>query len=126
MNLINVLKIGAAAAALIFAYWIGVQNGRDSEELKNARSQISVLSTTIEEFKTKQTSDAVAMAELRVAESRARDELDRMRQQLADIERMSKTNADQERNRCLRLAIRGRELLDRANGAIKFCAENHK
>lgn len=126
MNLINVLKIGAAAAALIFAYWIGVQNGRDSEELKNARSQISVLSTTIEEFKTKQTSDAVAMAELRVAESRARDELDRMRQQLADIERMSKTNADRQRNRCLRLAIRGRELLDRANGAIKFCAENHK
>ena len=115
MNLINVLKIGAAAAALIFTYWIGVQNGRDSEELKNARSQISVLSTTIEEFKTKQTSDAVAMAELRVAESASRNELDRMRQQLADIERMSKTNADQERNRCLRLAIRGRELLDRAN-----------
>ena len=126
MNLINVLKIGAAAAALIFTYWIGVQNGRDSEELKNARSQISVLSTTIEEFKTKQTSDAVAMAELRVAESASRNELDRMRQQLADIERMSKTNADQERNRCLRLEIRGRELLDRANGAIKFCAENHK
>ncbi len=126
MNLINVLKIGAAAAALIVTYWIGVQNGRDSEELKNARSQISVLSTTIEEFKTKQTSDAVAMAELRVAESASRNELDRMRQQLADIERMSKTNADQERNRCLRLAIRGRELLDRANGAIKFCAENHK
>ena len=126
MNLINVLKIGAAAAALIFTYWIGVQNGRDSEELKNARSQISVLSTTIEEFKTKQTSDAVAMAELRVAESASRNELDRMRQQLADIERMYKTNADQERNRCLRLAIRGRELLDRANGAIKFCAENHK
>lgn len=126
MNLINVLKIGAAAAALIFTYWIGVQNGRDSEELKNARSQISVLSTTIEEFKTKQTSDAVAMAELRIAESASRNELDRMRQQLADIERMSKTNADQERNRCLRLAIRGRELLDRANGAIKFCAENHK
>ncbi|WP_289168583.1 hypothetical protein, partial [uncultured Parasutterella sp.] len=72
------------------------------------------------------TSDAVAMAELRVAESASRNELDRMRQQLADIERMSKTNADQERNRCLRLAIRGRELLDRANGAIKFCAENHK
>lgn len=126
MNLINVLKIGAAAAALIFTYWIGVQNGRDSEELKNARSQISVLSTTIEEFKTKQTSDAVAMAELRVAESASRNELDRMRQQLADIERMSKTNADQERNRCLRLAIRGRELLDRANGAIKFCEQNHK
>lgn len=126
MNLINVLKIGAAAAALIFTYWIGVQNGRDSEELKNARSQISVLSTTIEEFKTKQTSDAVAMAELRVAESASRNELDRMRQQLADIERMSKTNADRQRNRCLRLAVEGRELLDQAQRAIRFCAENHQ
>ena len=126
MNLINVLKIGAAASALIVTYWIGVQNGRDSEELKNARSQISVLSTTIEEFKTKQTSDAVAMAELRVAESASRNELDRMRQQLADIERMSKTNADRERNRCLRLAVEGRELLDQAQRAIRFCAENHQ
>ncbi|WP_304468611.1 hypothetical protein [uncultured Parasutterella sp.] len=126
MNLINVLKIGAAAAALIFTYWIGVQNGRDSEELKNARSQISVLSTTIEEFKTKQTSDAVAMAELRVAESASRNELDRMHNQLAAIERMSKTNADRERNRCLRLATEGKELLDRAEQAIKFCEQNHK
>lgn len=126
MNLINALKIGAAAAALIVTYWIGVQNGRDSEELKNARSQISVLSTTIEEFKTKQTSDAVAMAELRVAESASRNELDRMRQQLADIERMSKTNADRQRNRCLRLAVEGRELLDQAQRAIRFCAENHQ
>lgn len=126
MNLINVLKIGAASAALIFTYWIGVQNGRDSEELRSARAQISALNAALEEHKAKQTSDAVALVELRIAESRARDELDRMRQQLASIERMSKTNADQERNRCLRLAIRGRELLDRANGAIKFCAENHK
>ena len=126
MNLINVLKIGAAAAALIFTYWIGVQNGRDSEELKNARSQISVLSTTIEEFKTKQTSDAVAMAELRVAESASRNELDRMHNQLAAIERMSKTDADRERNRCLKLAIRSKELLDRAEQAIRFCEKNHK
>ncbi|WP_251569528.1 hypothetical protein [Parasutterella muris] len=126
MNLINVLKIGAAAAALIFAYWIGVQNGRDSEELKNARAQISALNAAIEKFKTKQTSDAVAMAELRVAESASRNELDRMRQQLADIERMSKTNADRQRNRCLRLATEGKELLDQAQRAIKFCAENHQ
>lgn len=122
----NVLKIGAAAAALIFAYWIGVQNGRDSEELRSARAQISALNAALEEHKARQANDAVSLADLRVAESRARDELNRMRQQLASIERMSKTNADQERNRCLRLAIRGRELLDRANGAIKFCEQNHK
>ena len=126
MNLIHVLKIGAAAAALIFAYWIGVQNGRDSEELRSARAQISALNAALEEHKARQANDAVSLADLRVAESRARDELNRMRQQLASIERMSKTNADQERNRCLRLAIRGRELLDRANGAIKFCEQNHK
>lgn len=126
MNLINVLKIGAAAAALIFTYWIGVQNGRDSEELRSARTQISALTAALEEHKAKQTSDALALSELRVAESASRNELDRMRNQLADVERMSKTNADRERNRCLRLAIRGRELLDQAQRAIRFCAENHQ
>lgn len=126
MNLINLLKIGVAAAALVCAYWIGVQDGRDSEELKNARAQISALNAALQDFKARQTSDAVALAELRVAESTSRNELDRMRQQLADIERMSKTNADRDRNRCLRLAVEGRELLDRAEQAIKFCAENHR
>ena len=126
MNLINVLKIGAAAAALIVTYWIGVQNGRDSEELNNARTQISALTAALEEHKAKQTCDAVSMAELRIAESRARDEYEWMRGQLADIERRSKNNADRERNRCLRLAVEGRELLGRAEQAIKFCAENHR
>ena len=126
MNLINVLKIGAAATALIFTYWIGVQNGRDSEELRSARTQISVLTAALEEHKAKQTSDALALSELRVAESASRNELDRMRNQLADVERMSKTNADRERNRCLRLAVEGRELLDQAQRAIRFCAENHR
>lgn len=104
----------------------GYHFGQNSEELKNARTQISELERTIKEFKVKQTSDAVALSELRIAESASRDELDRMRSQLADIERMSKTNADRERNRCLRLATEGKELLDRADRAIKFCAENHK
>ena len=126
MNLINVLKIGAAAAALIFTYWIGVQNGRDSEELRSARTQISALTAALEEHKAKQTRDAVALANLRIDESRARDELERMRGQYAAIERVSKTNADRERNRCLRLALEGRELLDRAQAAIKFCEQNHK
>lgn len=108
------------------SYLFGQHQGRNSEELKNARAQISVLTAALEEHKAKQTSDAVALAELRVAESHARDESERMRLQLADIERMSKTNADRERNRCLRLAVEGRELLDRAQAAIKFCSENHK
>lgn len=104
----------------------GYHFGQNSEELKNARTQISALERTIEGFKVKQTSDAVALSELRLAESASRDELDRMRSQLADIERMSKTNTDRERNRCLRLAVRYKEVVERADRAIKFCAENHK
>lgn len=104
----------------------GYHFGQNSEELKNARTQISALERTIETYKTKQTSDAVALSELRVAESASRNELDRMRGQLAEIERLSKTNTDHERNRCLRLAVRYKEVVDRADRAIKFCAENHK
>ena len=126
MNLINVLKIGVACAALIFSYWMGVQQGRESEELKNARLEIQVLKSTIQGFRLKQTNDAVALSELRIAESAHRNELSRMRSQLADIERMSKTNTDRERNRCLRLAVRYKEVINRADRAIKFCAENHK
>lgn len=126
MNLINVLKIGVACAALVFSYWIGVQQGRESEELKNARLEIQVLKSTIQGFRLKQTNDAVALSELRISESAHRNELDRMRNQLAEIERLSKTNADRERNRCLRVAVRYKEAVDRADRAIKFCAENHK
>lgn len=126
MNLINVLKIGVACAALVFSYWIGVQQGRESEELKNARLELQVLKSTIQGFRLKQTNDAVALSELRIAESAHRNELSRMRSQLAEIERLSKTNADRERNRCLRVAVRYKEAVDRADRAIKFCEENHR
>lgn len=121
-----VLKIIGALLVVVSAYFYGFHQGQNKEELKNARTQISALERTIEEFKVKQTSDAVALSELRIAESASRDELDRMRGQLADIERLSKTNADRERNRCLSLAVRYKEAVDRADRAIKFCAENHK
>lgn len=121
-----VLKIIGALLVVVSAYFYGFHQGQNKEELKNARAQISTLERTIEEFKVKQTSDAVALSELRLAESASRDELDRMRRQLAEIERLSKTNADRERNRCLRLAVRYKEVVDRADRAIKFCAKNHK
>lgn len=121
-----VLRIIAIVLVVVSAYFYGYHQGQNSEELKNARTQISALEGTIEEFKVKQTSDAVALSELRLAESASRGELDRMRSQLADIERLSKTNADRERNRCLRLAVRYKEVVERADRAIKFCAENHK
>lgn len=121
-----VLKIIGALLVVVSAYFYGFHQGQNKEELKNARAQISAHERTIEEFKAKQTSDAVALSELRIAESASRDELDRMRSQLADIERMSKTNADRQRNRCLSLAVSYKEAVDRADRAIKFCAENHK
>lgn len=126
MNLINLIKIGAAAAALFFSYWIGVQDGRDSEELKNARSEIIQLRGQLGEVQSKHQDDAIALADLRVAESRSRDDAEWMRQQLSEIERAAKTDSDRRYNRCLRLAAKGKELLDRAEIAIKFCAENHK
>ena len=126
MNLINVLKIGVACAALVFAYWVGVQDGHDSEELKNARSEIIQLRGQLVDAQTKHKSDALALADLRVAESRSRDDAEWMRQQLSEIERTAKTDADRRYNRCLRLAAEGKELLDRAESAIKFCEENHR
>ncbi len=121
-----VLKIIGALLVVVSAYFYGFHQGQNSEELKNARAQITTLERTIETYKTQQTSDAVALSELRLAESASRDELDRMRHQLAEIDRLSKTNTDRERNRCLRLAVRYKEVVDRADRAIKFCAENHK
>lgn len=126
LNFFSLIKAGAVIAALIFAYFLGLSNGKNSEELKHANLEISALNATIKEFKTKQTSDAVALAQLRVAESASRNELDRMRQQLSEIDRKAKTDADRQRNRCLRLAIEGKELLEEASRAIKFCAENHR
>lgn len=126
LNFFTLIKVGAAVAALIFVYWLGLSQGKESEELKHAKLEISELQRTIQEFKTKQTSDAVALAQLRIDESASRSKLDRMRNQLSAIERRAKNDADRERNRCLRLAIEGKELLDRADRAIKFCAENHR
>lgn len=126
MNVLTLVKIGGGVAIVIAAYFFGYSHGQNEEELNNARTEISALNSALADLKAKQTADAVAMADLRIAESASRNELDRMRRQLADIERMSKTHADRERNRCLRLAIEGRELLERAEQAIKFCAENHQ
>ena len=119
-------KIIFLTLVVVSAYFYGFHQGQNKEELKNARTQISALERTIEEFKVKQTSDAVALSELRIAESAHRNELSRMRSQLAEIERLSKTNADRERNRCLRVAVRYKEAVDRAESAIKFCEENHR
>lgn len=119
----NFLFIGIA---IFFAYMYGFHQGQSSEELKNARSKITVLERTIQEFKNKQTSDALALAELRIAESNSRNELDRMRSQLSELERKARSDADRQRNRCLSFGIRCQESLERAARAVKYCAENHR
>ena len=121
-----VAKVIGALLVVVSAYFYGYHQGQNTEELNHARTQITTLERAIEEHKAKQANDAVALANLRIAESRARDEYEWMRSQLADIERASKTNTDRQRNRCLRLAVEGRELLGRAEQAIKFCEQNHK
>lgn len=126
VGMVNLIKSGAVIAALIFVYFLGLSNGKNSEELKNARAEISTLTRTIQEFKTKQTSDAAAMAQLRIDESNSRNELDRMRGQLSELERRAKTDADRQRNRCLSFGVRCQEALERAAGAVKYCAENHR
>ena len=126
MDLIRFLKIGGCAVALLTAFLFGFSQGQNKKELESAKSEIIQLEKTILELESRKTADAVALAELRAAESNSRNELDRMRGQIAAIERMSKTDADRERNRCLRLAVEGRELLDQAQRAIKFCEQNHK
>ena len=103
MNLINLIKFGAAAVALLFAYWIGVQDGRDSEELKNARAQIVQLSETVKTYEAHYKNQAIAMAELRVSESAARADSDRLRSRIANLEKGARTATDRDTVRCLEL-----------------------
>lgn len=121
MNLINVLKIGVACAALVFSYWIGVQQGRESEELKNARLEIQVLKSTIQRYETKQKEQTIALAELRVSESAARADSDRMRDRIASLEKRTKTAQARDTVRCLELGAECRELLQQARGALNYC-----
>lgn len=105
----------------------GYHFGQNSEELKNARTQISALERTIEEFKVKQTGDAVALSELRLAESAHRNELSRMRDQLSELERRAAKNPSA--GKCLefqRLAVEKEELLREAEVGLEFCYKHHR
>lgn len=121
MNLINLIKFGAAAVALLFAYWVGVQDGHDSEELKNARAQIVQLTETVKTYETHYKNQAIAMAELRVSESAARADSDRLRSRIAKLEKGARTAADRDTVRCLELGEECRRLLQEARGAINYC-----
>lgn len=121
MNPLSILKLGAGALVVIGAYFFGLSHGHDSEQLKLAQSQVSQLTDTIKRYETKQKEQSIAMAELRVSESNARTDADRMRERIAGIEKRAKSDAARLAVRHLKLEARGTELLQRAEGIIEYC-----
>ena len=121
MNPIVIFKYGAGALIVLGAYFFGLSQGHDSEQLKHAQAQVIQLTETIKRYETKQREQTIAMAELRVSESNARTESDRMRERIARIEKRAKSDAARIAVRHLKLEARGTELLQRAEGIIEYC-----
>lgn len=121
MNIFSLLKLGAATLLVVGAYFFGLSQGHDSEQLKLAQSQVSQLTDTIQRYETKQKEQVIAMAELRVSESNARTESDRMRDRIANLEKRTKTAQARDTVRCLQLGAECRELLQQARGALNYC-----
>lgn len=121
MNPLSILKFGAGALIVIGAYFFGLSQGHDSEQLKLAQSQVSQLTDTIKRYEAKQKEQSLALAELRVSESNARTESDRMRDRIASLEKRAKTGAARDTIQCLRLESEARQLLLEARSAIEYC-----
>ena len=121
MNPISLLTLGAATLLVVGAYFFGLSQGHDSEQLKLAQSQVSQLTDTIKRYETKQKEQVIAMAELRVSESAARADSDRMRDRIASLEKRAKTGAARDTIQCLRLESEARQLLLEARSAIEYC-----
>lgn len=117
------IRIIAVVLVVISTYFYGVHQGKNSEELKNARSQISNLERTIQEYETKQKDNLIAMARLRVSESAARADAERVRDRVTALEKRAKTAESKLTIQCLRLEQEGRQLLREARGAIEFCGK---
>ena len=120
------VKTIAAVLVIFSAYLFGYHQGQNQEELENARLEISALTTALEKQQAEQARLSASLTDMRTAESRARDDAERVRGELEELERRAKTDADRERNRCLRLAAEGKRLLQEARRAIEFCQANHK
>lgn len=121
MNIFSLLKLGAATLLVVGAYFFGLSQGHDSEQLKLAQSQVSQLTDTIKRYETKQKEQTIALAELRVSESAARADSDRMRDRIASLEKRTKTAQARDTVRCLQLGAECRELLQQARGALNYC-----
>ena len=121
MNPLSILKLGASALVVIGAYFFGLSQGHDSEQLKLAQSQVSQLTDTIKHYEAKQKEQSLAMAELRVSESNARTESERMRERVSSLEKRAKTGAARDTIQCLRLESEARRLLLEARSSIEYC-----
>lgn len=121
MNPLSFFKIGAGALIVLGSYFFGLNQGQNSEQLKNARSQISQLTATVQNFETQYKNQAIALAELRIAESSARNDVERMRNRINVIENRAKTTAARDTVQCLRLEQEARGLLLEARSAIEYC-----
>ena len=121
MNPFSLLKICAGAVVVIGAYFFGLSQGHDSEQLKNSQAQVRELTETIQRYETKQKEQSLALAELRVSESAARADSDRMRDRIDSLEKRTKTAQARDTVRCLELGAECRELLQQARGALNYC-----
>lgn len=121
MNPFYLLKLGAGVLVVIGAYFFGLSQGHDSEQLKNAQAQVRELTETIQRYETKQKEQSLALAELRVSESAARADSYRMRDRIANLEKRTKTAQARDTVRCLELGAECRELLQQARGALNYC-----
>lgn len=61
------------------------------------------------------------MAELRVSESAARADSDRLRSRITSLEKRAKSAADRDTVRCLELGAECRRLLQEVRGPIEYC-----
>lgn len=121
MNPLSIFKIGAGALIVLGAYFFGLNQGQNSEQLKTARSQISQLTATVRNYETQYKNQAIALAELRIAESSARNDVERMRKRINVLENRAKTTAARDTVQCLRLEQEARGLLLEARSAIEYC-----
>lgn len=121
MNPFELVKIGAGALIVAGAYFFGLHNGQNSEQLKIARTQISELTATLKNYETQYKNQAIALAEMRAAESNARADSDRMLSRITSLEKRAKTTADRDTVRCLQLGAECRRLLQEVRGPIEYC-----
>lgn len=121
MNILSLVKASAGILLVLCAYFFGLNQGKNSEELKNARSQVSQLTQTIQEYETRQKDWNIAMADLRKSESIARSDSERLRQRVNSLEKRAKTSESRIAIQCFRLESESRKLLLEARGIIEYC-----